>query len=390
MRAPASPLSGVHHVHLVGAGGIGMLAIGQYLVHKGIRVTGSDLRDGTQIERARNAGIGVTIGHASKNIEGADLVVTTAAADEQNIEVTAASEQGIPVIKRAELLGSIASSGRSVAVAGTHGKTTTSAMTGHLLRAVGAAPTIFTGGFVLSEDGTSDGPCIPGSDDLFIVEADEYDRSFLHLHPTVSIVTSLDFDHPDCYANFDDMAEAYRLFLKQTTERVIVASTFDRVTSITSDLSIPVETYALERDATWVASDLRTEKHGARFSLSREGQRIGSYLLQIPGRHNVENAVAAIAGAVSMTGKDALEFREPLTTFRGIERRLQIKGVTDGVTLVDDYAHHPTEVRASLSALEGAGRRLRVIFQPHTYSRTQSSAGGVRAEPLPRQTSQSS
>jgi len=349
-----------------------MLALAQFAVVDGLSVSGSDLYETPTTQAARRAGVNVAIGHAPENLGDADLVVTTAAATPDNIEARAAKARGIRLVKRSQLLAQITNAGRSLAVAGTHGKTTTSAMAGYILRSTGAEPTIFTGGFVITPEGAT-GPCIPGSTSEFVVEADEYDRSFLHLNPSVSLITSLDFDHPDCYADMEDMVQAYGRFLGQTSSAAVLAARSEHLMKLAERLAVATELYGIEGDnLDWSTADRESTPVGTRFTLLRRTDPVGEFEVRLPGLHNVENAVGAVAAAVRFSGKSADVFAPALRGFLGTERRLQVKGAVDGVLVVDDYAHHPAEIRASLNALRRPGRRIRVIFQPHTYSRTAS------------------
>lgn len=371
---PTTPaLDQLDSVHFVGAGGIGMMALAQYLHHQGFQVSGSDMRPGVDLKRLEAAGIRVMVGHSPSNLGNAQLVVMTSAASDQNVEIMEARRRGLPVVKRAELLGQITDKGSTAAVAGTHGKTTTTALIGHLLRETGVDASVFGGGFIREGDGHLVGPAILGSNDLFVVEADEYDQSFLHLHPTTSVITSLDFDHPDCYPTLKAMEDAYAAFMGQTKRRLIVWGESERLMALTKTSDLPLETFGLhDRDLDWSATSIEIEEKGASFKVNHENRELGRFFTQLSGRHNVLNVLAALATASAFTGIDPVDLRPHVRTFKGVARRLEPKGSVGGISVVDDYAHHPAEIQAALSTLRDQSERVRVIFQPHTFSRTQA------------------
>ena len=349
-----------------------MLALAQYLHAREFFVSGSDAADNHTLRQLIETGICVHIGHHPENIEDAELVVFTAAAREDNAELVEARRRGIPTIKRAELLGEICERGPTVAIAGTHGKTTTTALTGHLVRALGIDATVFAGGLTRRESGESLGPALIGSHSSFVVEADEYDRSFLYLHPDVTVVTNLEYDHPDCYESLEAMIETYSAFLQQTKRCVIAGSDSPQTQHLGDALTIPVQTFGVGGHETWSAKSLVYHAAGTEFELAREGHWGGLFRTRLLGVHNVQNALAAIAATCAFTGATPEQLRQPLASFVGTERRLEVKGTLEGVTVIDDYAHHPSEVRATLAALSVLNRPVRVIFQPHTYTRTQA------------------
>jgi UDP-N-acetylmuramate--alanine ligase len=372
-------LDGVRRVHFIGIGGIGMLALAQYLQARGFEVSGSDTADSDLLRHLTQSGVDVDIGHRAENVENADLVVFTAAASRENVEVTEALRRGITIVKRAKLLGRICSSGSSVAIAGTHGKTTTTALTGHLVRAASVDATVFAGGLTRTGSGRFKGPALIGSNESFVVEADEYDRSFLQLHPDVAVVTNVEYDHPDCYETFESMVSAYADFLSQTAKRVIVEGTAFEVLRATA-LDVPVETYGTGPTDTWSAGGIEYTPTGTSFTLRYRGYSLGIFATKLLGLHNVCNAVGAVAAACTFTGITAEDLRQPLQTFVGTGRRLEVKGWASGVTVIDDYSHHPTEVRVTLSTLRVLDGRIRVVFQPHTFTRTKAFMGEFAQE----------
>ena len=360
------------HVHFVGIGGIGMLALAQYLAAQGVTVSGSDLNDSEGLAGLRSRGVRVDIGHDPANVHGADLVVVTSAAANSNPEVVEAKALGIPVMKRAQLLGEITAGGRTVAVAGTHGKTTTTAMIGHLLREAGVPVTVLSGGFLRAVTGRLMGPAITGSDSMFVAEADEYDRSFLRLAPEIALITGIDYDHPDCYPTIDNLTGAFASFASGVSDRLIVYGPSARAVRIASESGVPFETYGIGDGFDWSATDVEATGTSQSFSVAHQGSSVGRFELRLPGRHNVQNALAALAAACAFTGKPVDDFRPHLPSFTGVVRRLETRGTAAGITVIDDYAHHPAEVAASLEALKPLDRRLSVVFQPHTFTRTQA------------------
>jgi len=361
------------HIHFVGIGGIGMLALAQYVASKGISVSGSDQQDSDNLRLLTAQGARIHVGHAPANIEDAELVVVTSAVSDSNPELVEAARRGIPVVKRARLLGQITAHSKSVAVAGTHGKSTTTALIGHLLRESGIDVTVFGGGMVRDGNGGVEGPFLLGTAPGSVVEADEYDRSFLDLSPTIAVITAVDFDHPDTYANLDDMMEAYVMFARGVSGSLIVSGEAERAVEVARESGVAFETYGMEAaGCSWMAYDCEPRHPGWKFELRSDGLGRGRFTTRLPGRHNVLNSLAALASASQYSGLRPESFRAALATFQGVIRRLEPRGTVNGITIVDDYAHHPAEVSAVLMALNGSARRVRVIFQPHTFTRTQA------------------
>ncbi|HNS49620.1 MAG TPA: UDP-N-acetylmuramate--L-alanine ligase [Anaerolineae bacterium] len=383
-------------VHIVGIGGSGLSGIARVLHGWGYLVTGSDQMPSAVIDALRAEGIVVHIGHRPENLlppTGAvevtpPLVVVSSAVPSGNPEVVTARRQGFEVIRRRELLGALTAGKTTIAVAGTHGKTTTTAMIAWILTEAGFSPSFVVGG-ILQNLGTN---AKAGTGHLFAIEADEYDRAFLGLRPQVAVITSLEHDHPDCYPTIADMQDAFAEFATQACEQgqmVICAedagavSLAERVCGRIHPLRACVgeagslesgkgsyTTYGLHAGCTWQAEDVQLNGCPV-FRVRAEGRRLGQCALQLPGLHNVLNGLAAIA-ATNSVGVDFDSAAAALTRFRGTARRFEVKGQAGGVTVVDDYAHHPTAVRATLAAASSKypGRELWVVFQPHTYSRT--------------------
>ncbi len=358
------------HVHLVGIGGIGLSAIARILVARGIRVSGSDQSQSTLTDELQALGVQVFIGHHPENIGDADLLLVTSAAQSDNPEVSEAKERGIRIAKRVDFLPELTAGMETIAVAGTHGKTTTTGMIAAILQNGGLDPTVVVGGIIPELHGNSR----TGTGKHFVIEADEYDRAFWGLRPSVAVVTSIEMDHPDCYRDLDDVARAFHEFLVRVPSDGLVVGLGDhgRVAEELGRIkTCRVERYGLHVTNDWVASDVRAQGTGSVFKVRRRRDRARDFSLKIPGQHNVLNALAAIAVADHI-GVDASIIRQTLAEFRGALRRFEIKGEFGGVTIIDDYAHHPSEIRATLAAAQSRfpGRPIWAVFQPHTYTRT--------------------
>jgi UDP-N-acetylmuramate--alanine ligase len=350
-------------IHMIGIGGAGMSGIAEVLHKRGNRVTGSDLKESPYTSRLREAGIKVHIGHAAEQVGDAERVVVSTAIPPTNLEVLEAHRRSIPVIPRAQALATILENTRGIAVAGTHGKTTTTSMTAHVLRAMGDDPTALIGG-ELNDIGSN---VAFGSPDLIVAEADESDRSLLLLHPTVAIVTNVEFDHPDFYASLDDVIQTFEKFVAGLPPdgHLVVCADDANCVHLANDAPCPVTTYGL------TAGDLRAEILAPNsYTLYEGGEERGTVELGVHGRHNVLNSLAA-AGVARWLGHDALDAARSLRDFGGVRRRFQLKGEHHHIRVVDDYAHHPTELRATLEAARAtASGRVIAVFQPHRYSRT--------------------
>ncbi|HEX6048563.1 MAG TPA: UDP-N-acetylmuramate--L-alanine ligase [Gemmatimonadaceae bacterium] len=357
-------------VHFVGVAGAGMSALAELFVRRGTVVTGCDATGDPTGDLAR-LGIAVATGHDPSHVEGARAVVVSSALPKTHPELVRARELGLPVIRRAEALGEAVSGGDLVAIAGTHGKTTTTVMTTESLAASGREPTGVVGGRV----GTWGGNLRYGSDRLFVVEADEYDRSFLALTPTVAVITNVEADHLDIYADLDDIRTTFEQFASPA--RAIVLCADDSVANkLATPSSAEVIRYGLHSpDARLLAVDVRMEGGGSLFEVEYDDEMLGEVELAVPGMHNVLNALAAIGSGLAL-GVSVEAMAPGLAAFRGVERRFQRLGVASGVEVVDDYAHHPTEIRATLAAARTAfpGRRIIAAFQPHLFSRTRDFA----------------
>jgi UDP-N-acetylmuramate--alanine ligase len=358
-------------VHFVGIAGAGMSALAELFARRGAAVTGCDAH-AAQADDLRRLGIEVLQGHDPSHVAGARAFVVTSAMPKDHPELVAARAAGLPVIRRAEALAEATTGGTLVGVAGTHGKTTTTVLTTEALDAAGLAPTGVAGGRV----GRWGGNLRFGGEELFVVEADEYDRSFLALTPTVAVVNNVEADHLDIYRDLDDIRGAFADFARRA--RYVVASADDpeaRTLPYAASSEVVRFATASVDDARLVARELRPEQGGTRFLVTFDGDDLGEVALQVPGEHNVRNALAAI-GVGLVLGTTLDRMRPGLEAFGGVERRFQRVGARNGVDVVDDYAHHPTEIEATLAAARAAypSRRIVAAFQPHLFSRTRDFA----------------
>ncbi len=359
-------------VHFVGIAGAGMSAIAELLLRAGGRVSGCDTNPGAVGDQLVELGARVMVGHDAAHAADAVAVVTTAAVPAHHPELEAARRRGIPVMKRAQALGSLVNRGTLIAVAGTHGKTTTTAMTTAILTEAGLDPTGFVGGHVTAwASGLR-----AGSDTLFVVEADEYDRSFMALRPSTAVVTSVEADHLDVFGSEAAVEEAFRRFLALVPPDGTVAACTDDagVQRVLGDRPNTV-TYGTAAPAVLRADRIEAHGHTSTFMVEDGGTRLGEMTVNVPGLHNVRNALGAYAAARS-AGADFGAACRALAAFRGVARRMQELGTFAGVTVIDDYAHHPTEIAASLAAARSMhpGRPVIAVFQPHLYTRTRDFA----------------
>ncbi len=362
--------SSIRALHLVGIGGIGMSGIAEILLSQGFQVSGSDLSRSETTERLASNGAVIYIGHDASNIRGADVVVySSAVKPDENPETRAALEQHIPIIRRAEMLSELSRLQYCLAVAGTHGKTTTTSMCGLALMKAGMDPTVIVGGRLRGLGGSN---ARLGKGNWMVLEADEYDRSFLQLLPTVAVITNVEADHLDIYSDLDDIKGAFVEFANKVPFYGTACVCLDDpgVRAILPHIGKVVVTFGLSPQCDVRAIDVRYHERSSAFTLLHCGTELGRITLNVPGEHNVRNALAACAaGLVCQAPFQALQ--DALAEFSGVYRRFEIKGEYDGVLVVDDYAHHPTELRSTLAAArKGWNRRIVAVFQPHTYSRT--------------------
>lgn len=361
----------VNKVHFVGIGGIGMSGIAELLINLDFSVSGSDLSDSEIIQNLKNKGATVFEGHDAKHVENCEVLVYSSAVPKDNPELVAAQKKNIPIIKRAEMLGElIALKQTSIGVGGTHGKTSTSSMVGALLSYAKLDPTLVVGGLVQNLDTNSQ----LGSGELIVVEADEYDKSFLQLKPTISVITNIEKEHMDCYDDMEDLYNSFAQFANSVPFYGTLIACLDSsgVQKILSQVKRPIITYGLSSQAEIRAKKIRSNKMDTNYSLYRNNQKYGDVTIHVPGKHNVLNSLAAAAIGFEM-GLDAKTIINGISSYGGVRRRFELKGVARDIMVVDDYAHHPTEVSATLQAArDGWDRRIVAVFQPHLFSRTQS------------------
>jgi UDP-N-acetylmuramate--alanine ligase len=357
-------------VHFMGVAGAGMSALAELVVRRGVPITGCDLTIAGTEDLAR-LGISLVAGHDPSHADSARALVVTAAVPRNHPELERARALGLPVIKRAEALGDLTRGRELVGVAGTHGKTTTTVMTAEALAAAGREPTALAGGRVSGWGGN----LRPGADRLYVVEADEYDRSFLTLAATVAVVTNVEADHLDIYKDLRDIRAAFSQFVRGARTVVLCADDAGANTLRTGSSSEVIR-YGIESsDARLLARNLRPVDGCFRFGVEFDGEMLGELSLSVPGRHNVLNALAAVAGGLAL-GAPFEAMAPAVSRFTGVGRRFEHVGDARGVRVIDDYAHHPTEIAATLAAARSAfpGRRIVVAFQPHLYSRTRDFA----------------
>jgi UDP-N-acetylmuramate--alanine ligase len=367
--------AGLSHVHFVGVGGAGMSGLAEVLLDYDVAVSGSDLAASEATERLAGLGARIFAGHQAGNIAGADLVVISSAVPESNPEVEAARRQGVPVVRRAEMLAEVMRLKYGIAVAGAHGKTTTTSLVGHLLTDGGLDPTVIVGGR-LRVSGTG---ARLGKSDYLVAEADEFDRSFLRLQPVIALITNIDREHLDTYRDLDDIRDAFVAFAQKVPffGQVILCLDDPMIQGILPRLTDRrIVTYGLTPRADLQAQELELDATGATFQVrsAKEGV-LGRVRLPMPGKHNVQNALGALAVGLGL-GLPFAALARSFADFAGVHRRFERLGRWRGATVIDDYAHHPTEVAATLQAARqvfGDGR-IHVVFQPHLYSRTRDQA----------------
>jgi UDP-N-acetylmuramate--alanine ligase len=373
----------IQRIHFVGIGGIGMSGIAEVLLNLGYRISGSDLKNSAVTQRLAALGASIFEGHAAANIAGADVVVTSSAISVDNPEVHEARRLHVPVIQRAEMLAELMRLKYGIAIAGMHGKTTTTSMVAAVLAAGGLDPTVVVGGRV---DAMGSNARL-GKSQYLVAEADESDRSFLKLSPILSVVTNIDREHMDCYRDMRDVRRTFLEFMERVPFYGVVVGCNDDVVlrRLLPRVHRRVTTYGTSRGSDFLIrmgsspvgsprleSALAAGEHGplVRFQVAYKEKDLGEFTLHVPGAHNVLNATAAIAVGTALD-IPAYQIRSGLDGFRGVDRRFQLKGRAAGVSVIDDYGHHPTEIRATLAAARHCGfRRVHVIFQPHRFTRT--------------------
>jgi UDP-N-acetylmuramate--alanine ligase len=359
----------IKHIHFVGIGGIGMSGIAEVLLNLGYKVSGSDMKESDTTERLRNLGGAITIGHSAENIASPHVVVISSAVTKENVEVVAARGKQIPVIPRAEMLAELMRLKYGVAIAGAHGKTTTTSMVATVLAAGGIDPTVVIGG-KLNSIGTN---AKLGQGEFLVAEADESDGSFLKLSPTIAVVTTIDEEHLDYYKDINEIKDAFLAFINKVPFYGVSVLCLDQphIQSLIPLVQKQYQTYGMSSQADYQARDVILRALGSKFKVMHHGVDLGLFELSVPGVHNINNSLAAIAVAREL-GIEVEIIRKALRDFSGVQRRFQIKGEVNGIIVVDDYGHHPTEIKATLAAAaSGMERRVVVVFQPHRYTRTQ-------------------
>ncbi len=364
----------VKHIHFVGIGGIGMSGIAEVLLKEGFEVSGSDLVRSPIVDRLEQEGASIFIGHAGPHIHNAEAVVTSSAVDPDNPEVVEAQKRKIPLVQRAEMLGELMRFRRGIAIAGTHGKTTTTSLVAAVLTEAEMDPTFVIGGVVNSSRTNAR----LGSGEYLVAEADESDASFLHLQPQIAVVTNIDADHMDTYGgDFEKLKQTYLAFLHNLPFYGLAVVCMDdpELRAVCQELARPILSYGVEENADLRATNLVFEERSSHFDVTHLDQELGRFELSMPGVHNVQNALAAIAIAWKL-GIPMDTVKTALSKFEGISRRFQHVGMLSvkggEVEMIDDYAHHPVELRATLNAARGCwpDKRIVAVFQPHRYSRT--------------------
>ena len=361
------------HIHFIGIGGISMSGLAEILLGEDFIVSGSDAKESPLTDALEKKGAKIFYGQRASNIgDDVEVVVYTAAIHPDNPEFACAAEKGLPMLTRAQLLGQIMRNyDTPIAVSGTHGKTTTTSMISQILLEADCDPTISVGGILPSIGGN----IRVGNSETFVTEACEYTNSFLSFFPRISIILNMDADHLDFFKDIDDIRRSFRRFaeLLPADGALIINADTPHYEDIIEDLPCRVITYGLEHDAQYQAADITYDKYGhASFTVLKDGKKAGSFYLKVPGIHNVSNALAAIALAHLLGISDDVTARG-LGSFTGTERRFQYKGEVAGVTIIDDYAHHPTEIQATLHAAQNyPHKKIWCVFQPHTYTRTKA------------------
>lgn len=360
-----------NHVHFIGIGGISMSALAEILLHNGYVVSGSDMRQSTITDKLEKKGAKIYIGHDPSNVEGADCVVYTVAVKDDNPEMMAAKEKGLPIIERAPLLGHIMSNyPYSIGVAGSHGKTTTTSMLALILQNARLDPTILIGG-ELEEIG---GNLKIGNSNYFITEACEYNESFLNFEPYIGIILNIEEDHLDYFKDINSIYNAFVKYANLVSSKgfVIGCSDDPLISKLLDEVHIRKISFGIENKGDWMAQDIKYNEMGyPSYRAVYKGQDMGRFDLNVPGKYNIYNALAATAAAYAI-GISIDIIRDSLASFKGTHRRFEIKGSLKDTTVIDDYAHHPTEIRATLHAASKLPhKKIWCVFQPHTYSRTE-------------------
>lgn len=360
-----------YHIHFVGIGGIGMSGIAELLINLGYKVSGSDMKSSEITQRLADLGATIYDGHADTHIAGADVVVTSSAVGADNLEVIAARHAALPVIPRAEMLAELMRLKYSIAVAGAHGKTSTTSILASVLSRGGLDPTVVIGGKLRSSATNA----LLGQGDFIVAEADESDGSFLKMAPTIAVVTNIDREHLDFYRDLNDIQDVFLRFLDRIPFYGLAVLCLDNepIQDLIPRLTKRFITYGMSSQADLQAKNVVFDGLKSLFSIYHFNKKLGDIALNLPGAHNVNNALASVGVGIELDIPFAV-IRDALETLEGVQRRMEIKGDVGGVTVVDDYGHHPTEIKCALQAVKGSWphRRIVVVFQPHRYTRTRA------------------
>lgn len=362
-------LTGIKKVHFVGIGGAGMSALAKILVEKGYNVSGSDVKESVMTGILRDLGAKIFIGQCAENVQDTEAIVVSSAIRENNPEVVEAKRLGLKRLHRSDVNAFLINNSKGIAVAGAHGKTTTTSMLGVSLDYEGVSPSIIIGGEV---DYLGSNAKL-GESDYLVSEADESDGTFLKYYPYIGIVTNVENDHMDHYGTMENIIKAFTQFLNQIREDGWGVVCFDNenIRNIVKNVNRKIVSYAIDHEADYVAANIKADASGTSFDVIHRGENLGTVKLNVPGRHNVLNAMACVVTGITL-GQTVAQMAEGLTMFNGAKRRFQTKGKAQGVWVVDDYAHHPTEIATTLKAArQTQPKRLVCAFQPHRYSRTQ-------------------
>ncbi|MCZ8513341.1 UDP-N-acetylmuramate--L-alanine ligase [Paenibacillus filicis] len=356
------------HIHFIGIGGYGMSAIAKVMLEMGYQVSGSDLAQQELTEKLAAKGAQVYIGHQAENVKGADVVVYSTALPKDNVEMVAAEELNIPILHRSQMLGRLMNAKKGIAVAGAHGKTTTSSMIALVLEECGQDPTFIIGGEIMNVGSNAKA----GQGEWVVAEADESDGSFLQYQPSIAIVNNIEADHLENYdGNFDNLKKAYSQFLSQVKSegRAVVCKDDAYLREMIPSIKSEVITFAIDQDADYRAQNICLGDRKVSFDVSHGGAVLGTIHLSVPGRHNVYNALATLITCME-AGLSFEQVAGAITDFRGAKRRFQVLGEVDDILVIDDYAHHPTEIEATIQAARATGKRIVAVFQPQRYTRT--------------------
>lgn len=360
-------LENIKKIHFIGIGGSGMCPLAEILFSEGFELTGSDCNESDTLERIKGYGIPVFMGHKKENIGDTQLVVYTAAVKDDNPELVAAREKGVPCLERSIMLGIVTRRyNRSIAVSGTHGKTSTTAMLSQVLIGSGFDPSAIIGGKLPFIGGNS----YVGQSDIIVCEACEYVDTFLELTPYISIILNVDADHLDYFKDLDHIKQSFNKFAKQTTGALVINGDDENTLDAVKDVNLPKVTFGFKSTNDYYVENLKTQGAFSTFDFMSKGEKLCTIELVVPGTHNIYNALAAAATA-SYLGATPMEISENLHKFTGVHRRFEILGKPQGITVADDFAHHPTELTTTLTAAMNMGfNKVWAIFQPHTFSRT--------------------